>query len=181
MYRKDNLSEHVTLGEALVRLVGPGEGITFDDRNFELCCLHRGVEALEFADPGDAVITDEGHAAPFFRRRLDAVGVCNTAAGPKHTQAAFEPVSAGESQDRIDAIGRKTTRVIVDIGALAVDCGMRTHLPHQFHPFLARCSRKPPGAAKPCELHRERSDAARGAVNDDGLTLLEAECVVNAL
>src|SRR5712672_4592006 len=100
---------------------------------------------------------------------------------PKHTQAAFQPVSAGESQDRIDAIGRKTTRVIVDIGALAVDCGMRTHLPHQFHPFLARCSRKHPGAAKPCELHRERSDAARGAVNDDGLTLLEAECVVNAL
>jgi hypothetical protein len=43
--------------------------------------------------------------------------------------------SAGESQDRIEAIGRKTTRVIVDIGALAVDCGMRTHLPHEFYPF----------------------------------------------
>jgi hypothetical protein len=100
-----------------VRLVGPGEGITFSDRNFEPC-LHRGLEALEFADPGDAVITDQGHAAPFFGRRLDAVGVRNTAAGPKHTQAAFQPVSAGESQDRIDAVQRKTTRVIVDIGRL---------------------------------------------------------------
>ena len=50
MHRKDNLSEHVTLGEALVRLAGPGEGITFGDRNFELCCLHRGVETLEFSN-----------------------------------------------------------------------------------------------------------------------------------
>src|ERR1700681_2231010 len=105
------LSEHVTLGEALMRLVGPGEGITFGDRNFELCCLHRGVEALEFADPGDAVIEDQGHAAPFFRRRLNAIGVRNTAAGPTRSQAAYQPVSAGDSQDRIDSIGRKTTLV----------------------------------------------------------------------
>jgi hypothetical protein len=33
MHRKDDFSDHTTLGEALMRLGGPGEGITFGDRN----------------------------------------------------------------------------------------------------------------------------------------------------
>jgi hypothetical protein len=49
MHRQDDFSEHATLGEAFVCLVGAGKGIGFRDRNLELCCLHRGIEALEFA------------------------------------------------------------------------------------------------------------------------------------
>jgi hypothetical protein len=30
-------------------------------------------------------------------------------------------------------------------------------------------------------LHREGSDSSRGAVNDDGLALLQTQCVVDAL
>jgi hypothetical protein len=50
MHRKDDFSDHMTLGEALMRLKGPGEGITFGDRNLEPGGLHRHVEALEFAN-----------------------------------------------------------------------------------------------------------------------------------
>jgi hypothetical protein len=39
----------MTLGEALMRLGGPGEGITFGDGNLEPGGLHRHVEALEFS------------------------------------------------------------------------------------------------------------------------------------
>src|ERR1700716_4012946 len=84
MHRKDDFSDHMTLSEALMRLVSLGEGIAFGDRNFEPRGLHRRGEALEFFDTGDAVIADQGHAAPLLRRGLDAVGVGNAAAGPKH-------------------------------------------------------------------------------------------------
>jgi hypothetical protein len=33
MHRKDDFSDHTTVGEALMRFGGPGEGITFGDRN----------------------------------------------------------------------------------------------------------------------------------------------------
>ena len=32
MHRKDNFSDHMLFGEALMRLVSPGEGIAFRDR-----------------------------------------------------------------------------------------------------------------------------------------------------
>jgi hypothetical protein len=50
MHRKDDFSDHMTLGEALMRLGGPGEGIAFRDWNPEPGGLHRRVEALEFAN-----------------------------------------------------------------------------------------------------------------------------------
>ena len=50
MRSKDYFSDHMTLGEALMRLGGPGEGIAFGDRNPEPGGLHRHVEALEFAN-----------------------------------------------------------------------------------------------------------------------------------
>src|SRR3979411_1318019 len=136
MHRKDDFSDHMTLGEALVRLVSSGEGIAFRDRNFEPRGLHRGVEALEFANSGDAVITDQRHAAPLLRRWLDARGGCDAAAAPKHIQTLLQRVSAGESHYGVDAVGCEAARLIVDVGAFAIDNRMRTHLPHQFHPFL---------------------------------------------
>src|SRR3981189_764608 len=75
MHRKDHFSDYMTLGEGPARPVNSGEGIAFRDRNFEPRGLHRGVEALEFANSGDAVITDQRHAAPLLRRRIDAGGV----------------------------------------------------------------------------------------------------------
>src|ERR1700720_4553183 len=132
----------MTLGEALMRLVSTGEGIAFRDLNLELRGLPRRVQALEFANAGDAVIADQGHPAPFLRRRLDAVGVRNTAAGSNYVHTSLQRVSAGESQHGIDAIRCKLARLIVDIDALAIDSCMRTHFPHQLYPFLARCSCK---------------------------------------
>jgi len=137
MHRKNDLSDHMTLGEALMRLVSPGEGIAFCDRNFEPRGLHRRVEALEFANSSDAVVPDQCHPAPLLRRWLDAVGVRNTAAGPKHVQTSLQRVSTGKSQYGIDAVRCKAARMVVDIDAFAIDNRMRTHLPHQFDPFLA--------------------------------------------
>src|ERR1700692_4687880 len=82
VHREDDFSDHVTLGEPFVCLGSPGEGIAFGDWNLELPGLPRRVEPLEFANARDAVIADQGHAASLFRRRLDAVRVCDTAAGP---------------------------------------------------------------------------------------------------
>jgi hypothetical protein len=50
MHRKDDFSDHMTLGEALMRFGGPGEGIAFRDRNPELRGQHRRVQSLEFAN-----------------------------------------------------------------------------------------------------------------------------------
>ena len=50
MHRKDDFSDRMTCGEALMRLGGPGEGIAFGDWNPEPGGLHRRVEALEFAN-----------------------------------------------------------------------------------------------------------------------------------
>src|SRR6476646_3572523 len=75
VHRKDDLSDHMTLGEAFMRLAGVGQSITFRDRNLELRRLHRCTEALKFADAGDTVIADQAHAAPFLRRRLNSVRV----------------------------------------------------------------------------------------------------------
>ena len=50
MHCKDDFSDHMTLGEALMRLGRPGEGIAFGDRNPEPGGLHRRVEAVEFAN-----------------------------------------------------------------------------------------------------------------------------------
>jgi hypothetical protein len=50
MHCKDDFSDHMTLGEALMRLGGPGEGIAFGDGNPEPGGLHCRVEALEFAN-----------------------------------------------------------------------------------------------------------------------------------
>src|SRR6202043_2232391 len=87
MHRKDDFSDHVALGEALMRLVGPGEGIAFRNWNLELRGLHCRVQALEFSNAGDAVVADQFHAAPLFWRGLDAVRVRYPAAGPKRVQA----------------------------------------------------------------------------------------------
>lgn len=50
MYRKDDFSEQVILGETSVRPMGLAKGIGCRERNLELCCLHRGVETLKLAD-----------------------------------------------------------------------------------------------------------------------------------
>ena len=50
MHRQDDFSDHMTVGEAVMRLGGPRQGITFGDRNLEPGGLHRHVEALEFAN-----------------------------------------------------------------------------------------------------------------------------------
>ena len=50
MHRKDDFSDHMALGEALMRLVGPGEGIAFRNWNLELRGLHCRVQALEFSN-----------------------------------------------------------------------------------------------------------------------------------
>ena len=86
MYGEDNFSDHVTFGEPLVRLAGLGEGIAFRDWNFEPCGLHRLVQVLEFANSGDAVITDQFYAAPLLRCWLDPVRVREAATGPEHVQ-----------------------------------------------------------------------------------------------
>jgi hypothetical protein len=49
MHSKDEFSDHMTLGEALMRLGGPGKGITFGEGNPELGGLDRRIQALEFA------------------------------------------------------------------------------------------------------------------------------------
>src|ERR1700738_891196 len=105
MHRKDYFSNDMTLGQPLMRLVSAGKGIAFRDRNLELCGLHRRVEALEFANAGDAIVADDFHAAPLLGRGLDAVGVCNTAAWPKRIQASLQRVSTGKRQHGIDAVG----------------------------------------------------------------------------
>src|SRR5258708_26085593 len=138
VHRKDDFTDHMTLGEALVRLTGLGERIAFGDWNPELRSLHRRVEALEFANAGNAVVTDQCHAAPLLRRWLDAVRVRNTAAGSKRVQTSLQRVSAGESQHRVDAVTREAARLIVDIGVFAPYNPMRTHLPHQFHSIPSR-------------------------------------------
>jgi hypothetical protein len=97
MHRKDNFSDHVPFGEALIRLVSPGEGVAFRDRNLEPRGLHRRGEALEFPNPGNTVVSNQCHAAPPLLRRLDAVGMRNAAAGLKHIQASLQRVSTGES------------------------------------------------------------------------------------
>src|SRR5260370_31005735 len=98
MHRKDDFTYHMTLGEALVRLTGLGERIAFGDWNPELRSLHRRVEALEFANAGNAVVTDQCHAAPLLRRWLDAVRVRNTAAGSKRVQTSLHRVSAADTK-----------------------------------------------------------------------------------
>ena len=50
MHRKDDCSDHMTLGKALMRLGGPGKGITFGDWNPEPGGLDRRIQALEFAN-----------------------------------------------------------------------------------------------------------------------------------
>jgi len=121
MHCKDDFSDHMALGEALMRLVSPGEGIAFRDWNLELRGLHRRVEAFEFADSGDAVITHLCHAAPLLWRRLDAVGVRHTAVRPKRVQTFFQRVATSESQHGIDAIGCEAAGLVVDVDAFAID------------------------------------------------------------
>src|SRR5258705_8753454 len=117
--RKHDFTDHVTLGEALVRLTGLDERIAFGDWNLELRSLHRRVEALEFANAGNGVVTDQCHAAPLFRRGLDAVRVRNTAAGSKCVQTSLQRVSAGESQHGCDAVRPEAARPMGGIWALA--------------------------------------------------------------
>jgi hypothetical protein len=111
----------MALGESLVRLVGLGEGVAFRDWNLELRGLHRRVEALEFADSRDAVITHQCHAAPLLWRRLDAVGVRHTAVRPKRVQTFFQRVATSESQHGIDAIGCEAAGLVVDVDAFGID------------------------------------------------------------
>src|SRR5712671_3886417 len=92
VHRKDNFTDHMTPCEALVRLTGLDERIAFGDRNLELRGLYRRVETLEFANAGNTVIGDHGDAAPFLRRRFDAVRVRHAAATPKHIKAFLQRV-----------------------------------------------------------------------------------------
>ena len=73
---EDDLSEHLPLGETLMRPVRTIEGIDFGDRSLESRRLYGRVEALEFANARDAVMTDEGHAAALPWCGLDTVRVC---------------------------------------------------------------------------------------------------------
>src|SRR3979490_1086245 len=118
MHREDDFSDHMTLGEVLMRLTGLGERIAFRDRNLELRPMHRLVEALEFANSGDAVITDQFHAAPFLRRRLNTIGMRNTPARPKRVQTLLQRISAGERHRGSRAARREAVGANVAIGAV---------------------------------------------------------------
>src|ERR1700681_1235996 len=94
MHRKDDFADHMTLGEALMRLVSPGEGIAFGNRNSKPRGLHRSVEALEFLD---TVIADQGHAARFFGAGSTPLGCATRPPGRstfRQRSSASPPASA---------------------------------------------------------------------------------------
>src|SRR5579864_6062923 len=53
--------------------------------------------------------------------------------------------------------------------------------PHEAYAIVAGCDCERPGAAPLGELHRESTDAARGAVNDHGLAALEMQGIIDPL
>jgi len=56
---------------------------------------------------------------------------------------------------------------------LAIDRHVGAHVARELHAVDAGCGGQHAGAAQLGELDRQRSDSARGAVNDDGLAFLE--------
>src|SRR6202035_880260 len=95
----------------------------------------------------------------------------------RHFSNASPPASASTASTPSGANRRAWSSISTRLPSTTL-CA---HLPNQFYPFLARCGRKYLGAAEPCELHRKRPHASRGAVNDDGLALFQTQRIVNAL
>lgn len=154
-----------------MRLVGVGQRITLCDRDLELRRLHCVIEVLEFADPGNGVISSQCDTASLPWRWLDAVWVSHLSVWPKCIEALPERVAAGESEHGINSLGRKGARAIVDVDhPLAVDDRVSTHLSHQFDALYSGSRSKYASATQLGKLNGQRADAARGAMNDDCLT-----------
>lgn len=86
---------------------GVGQRITLCDRDLELRRLHCVIEVLEFADPGNGVISSQCDTASLPWRWLDAVWVSHLSVWPKCIEALPERVAAGESEHGINSLGRK--------------------------------------------------------------------------
>jgi len=79
---ENKFSEYVTLGQALVRLMGIFQGILACDRHVQLRLLHCTIQLLEFSGPGLRVICDNLDAMNFFRSGLDSIRIGEPAGAP---------------------------------------------------------------------------------------------------
>src|SRR5262245_24803257 len=99
MNPKHDFAEHVPLGQALVGFRGVGEGKGFRDRDLEFRCLHGAIQPRELADPGDAVIWYDLHAAPLLRLRLDSVRIGQAATTFECIESSLQDIAARKSKD----------------------------------------------------------------------------------
>src|SRR5579862_642490 len=176
-----DFSKHVPFRQALVGLVGLDQRKSFRDRNFELRGLDGDIESPKFVDAGNAVIRDEFHAPSFLRLGLDAVRIGKSASRSQYFDGVFQLVTARQCKNCIGTFRREAARHFHNILMTRVDRRIGAHVAHELQAIETGRGREYAGAPKLGELDGERSDPTRGAVNDDGLTTLDRERVVDAL
>src|SRR4029077_288486 len=102
-------------------------------------------------------------------------------AGPERIDAGLERLATGERQHRIDAAGRELAGGGADVAVPPIDRGACAQTLDEGDSVLARCRREHLRAAQSRKLQREAADRTRGAVNDESLSWLDVQGVVDSL
>lgn len=132
MDAQHDLSEDMSLRETLVGLGSFDKRICFRNRHLKLRGFNGGIELLEFADAGDAIIGNEFYASSFLRVRLDTIWIGKPVAGSQRFEGVLELIAAGKRENCIDSVVRETPCRLHDILTARVDRLVGTHVAHQF-------------------------------------------------
>src|SRR5262245_3598546 len=95
--------------------------------------------------------------------------------------AALEAIARGEGKHGIDALRCKTARGGRDIAVPPVHRLVGTETAHERNAIFTRGRRQHFRAAQLCELHRERTNGAARAMNDQRLAALNTKRCIDAL
>src|SRR5689334_16071532 len=177
-----DLAERVAFLDPLMRGRGVVERERLGNHDAELRPVDGPGEPLELAHAGDGVVRGDLDALAFTRRRLDPVRVRDAAATRLEGVEALREGRAGtQGKDGVRAVGRELAGGLPDVTLPPVSGRVGAEPPDQGHAVLTRGGCEYARAEPLRELQRDRPDAARRAVDDQPLTLLDLQRTFEAL
>src|SRR2546429_5892656 len=176
-----DLAEDVPVLDPLLRLVRLRQREFRFDRHLEFRRLDGAVQPLELLDAGNGVVANDGKpgARPGFG--LDSVGKGDVSARPYGVEATLECLAAAERQHRIDALRRELARRGRDVAVPPVHSRIGAEPLDESQAVLTGGGGEHFGAAQLGELQRQSPDAAGGAMNDECVSGLEVQRIIDSL
>jgi hypothetical protein len=163
----------VTGGKAFVCLRGIGERVFGGDLDLGPRRVDCVIQMVKLANSRRPIIGNDLDAPPLLWFGLDAVWICDDSIVPNRFDAALERRAVGKRENGIHAIRCETAHRCRNVSVSPVRGHVSTQVTNKGYAVLAGRCGKHPRAAQLRELKGETSDTAGGAVNNDGLTLLD--------